>query len=77
MKERVIVAETLMRRLYNRNKDIETYHKQKVAQYERRDAKGLSPSPIKPQSHSEMAVEEEPESELDMIAKFKEREEAL
>ena len=27
LKERLIVAETLMRKLYNRNKDIETYHR--------------------------------------------------
>ena len=27
LKERLVVAETLMRRLYNRNKDIEMYHK--------------------------------------------------
>jgi hypothetical protein len=37
----------------------------------------MSPSPIKAQSHSELAVEEEPETELDMIAKFKEREEVF
>lgn len=32
-----MVAETLMRRLYNRNKDIEMYHKQKLEQYDARD----------------------------------------
>ena len=42
-----------MRRLYNRNKDIELYHKQKMAQYDKRRAKNsagteLSPSPVKP-----------------------------
>lgn len=30
LKERLVVAETLMKKLYNRNKDIETYHKQKT-----------------------------------------------
>ena len=34
LKERLVVAETLMKKLYNRNKDIEMYHKQKVAQYD-------------------------------------------
>ena len=29
LKERLMVAETLMKKLYNRNKDIEKYHKQK------------------------------------------------
>ena len=37
LKERLVVAETLMRRLYNRNKDIEMYHKQKLDQYDARD----------------------------------------
>ena len=29
LRERLMVAETLMKKLYNRNKDIELYHKQK------------------------------------------------
>lgn len=29
LRERLMVAETLMKKLYNRNKDIEKYHKQK------------------------------------------------
>ena len=35
LRERLVVAETLMRKLYNRNKDIEVYHRQKMAQYEK------------------------------------------
>ena len=30
LKERLIVAETLMKQLYNRNKDVELYHKEKM-----------------------------------------------
>jgi hypothetical protein len=29
MKERLLVAETLMKKLYNRNKELEEYHKLK------------------------------------------------
>lgn len=30
LKERLLVSETLMKKLYNRNKDIELYHRQKL-----------------------------------------------
>lgn len=30
LKDRLMVAETLMKKLYNRNKDVELYHKQKL-----------------------------------------------
>ena len=30
LRERLIVAETLMKQLYNRNKDVELYHKEKM-----------------------------------------------
>ena len=29
LKERLVVAETLMKKLYNRNKELENYHKTK------------------------------------------------
>ena len=40
LRERLIVSETLMKKLYNRNKDIELYHKQKLQSSE---------SPAKPE----------------------------
>jgi len=35
LKERLMVAETLLKKLYDRNKDVEIYHKQKLSVVER------------------------------------------
>ena len=32
LKERLLVAETLMKKLFNRNKELETFHSQKMEQ---------------------------------------------
>ena len=62
LKERLLVAEQLMKKLYERNKDIETYHKQK--QNSARKSTN--------QSEGDNEVHE-----LDLIQEFKKREEKL
>lgn len=64
LKERLLVAEALMKKLYNRNKDVELYHKQK-------QESALKPLREKSQDNQS----DESIHELDMIAEFKKREE--
>lgn len=46
LRERLIVAETLMKQLYNRNKDVENYHKEKMdKQQDKSKKRGASASP--------------------------------
>ena len=48
LRERLIVAETLMKQLYNRNKDVELYHKEKMDKQQEKSKKRVaSASPQK------------------------------
>lgn len=69
LRERLLVAESLMKKLYNRNKDIETYHRQKQesqrkkagSALEKRDTEG---DELADDNNKE---EQQPVHELDMI----------
>lgn len=64
LKERLLVAESLMKKLYDRNKDIETYHRQKQESGRKR-----ADSPEREDSNQM--------HDLDIIQEFKNREEKL
>ena len=71
LRERLMVAETLMKKLYNRNKDIELYHKQKG---------GGNVQQMESQGETRPDTSTEKESgvhELDILAQFKKREEEM
>lgn len=57
-----------MKKLYNRNKDVELYHKQKVAE---------PTATAKAETDNEAGTEKEEVHELDIIAEFKKREEKM
>lgn len=68
LKERILVAESLMKKLYDRNKDIETYHRQK-----QESARKGSTSPDKDGGDEDAKQMHD----LDIIQEFKKREEKL
>ena len=71
LKERLLVAETLMKKLYNRNKELETFHKLKQSDV----GVASSVTPSKPQNKPESPSEykQELENELEEKQKVIER----
>ena len=68
LKERLMVAETLMKKLYERNKDLEAYHKQKVNRPQ---------SAMQQKTDGEEETADDQNDDLEIISQFKQREEQL
>ena len=86
LKERLVVAETLMKKLHNRNKDIELYHKQKLEANSRKplnrsntlgDAANNDGAQDDGGGGGSGGSEDGSPHELDIIAEFKKREEKM
>lgn len=82
LRERLIIAETLLKKLYERNKDVEMYHKNKTRQDSlQKSAQKLRQSQENSPKNDTILVEDNDEGgevhEIDLITQFKQREERL